>query len=158
MLTRRQNAVYRPLVAEAWQAYCSRHGGDVGDSRAKDAWYREQLVDALGIYTTKQVRDADEFDRLLLHFATIAGNDEWIDRASRGPERRALWRLRKTMKNAGEPLSYVYGIARHMGYDLALEELPAEAVLKINTALYKHWKRKTGAASHGSARTSHSHN
>jgi len=142
VLDRRQQGVYRPLVAQAWQVFCRRNAGTVSDKVAKDAWYRKELVNELGVYTTKQIGSPEEFDSLMLHFATIADNEYWIDRASRGAEGRALWLLKKTMGNAGVDWPYVYGIARNMGYDKVVEELPAEAVLKINTAVYIYMKRQ----------------
>lgn len=140
MLTRRQNGIYRPLVKAAFAIYCRKGGTD-----KFDPWYRKELVNALGIYTTKEVKDQAQLDELCIHFATLSGDRKEIDYWTRAQERRALWRLQATMRNAGVDWPYVNGIAHKMGYDRDIATLPAELILKINTALYLHWKRKQKA-------------
>jgi len=113
---------------------------------ASDKWYRQALVEGVGISSTKQIAPKDQklFDNLCLCFATLSGNDQQIDYWSRAAERRALWMLEQTMKKAGVDMPYVTGIANNMGFgDSYLRDLPAEMILKLNTAVYKHWKRKS---------------
>lgn len=149
MLTRRQNAIYRPLVDKAWLAHCSRQGAEPEDRAARGRWYRKTLLESsLGVYTSKEITTAWQFDKLLEVFAVLSGDVEAIDYCARAQERRALWLLKQTMRKAGVDSSYVAGIARHMGYgDKPIEDLPAELILKINTALYMHCKRQ-GANQH----------
>ena len=143
MLTKKQNAIYRPLVKRAWRVFCDRTGKDTNDRGARESWYRRELVSSLlGIYTTKQVQTGAEFDAICLHFATLAGDPEAIDYWTRADERRALWRLKQTMRNAGVDWPYVHGITRNMGYSKPIDDLPAALILKINTAVYLYWKRQ----------------
>ena len=154
MLTRKQNGVYRPLVKRAWLAHCERTGTSPNDRSAQDDWYRRQLLDAAGIYTTKEADPVVHFDLVMHRFAWIANDRYWLDRLATADERRALWRLRVTIRKArdqGLDISdaYVAGIQRNMGFGAkALEDLPAEHILRINAAVYLHARRhaKKGAA------------
>lgn len=134
-LSRSQNAIYRPLVKTAYRVYLEK-----GGTLKFDPWYRHELVTAAGIYTTKQIQGAEDFDALCLHFATLTNDQEQIDYWSRAPERRALWRLDQTMAKAGVGWAYVEAIAQKR-FDRPIAELPAELILKINVMIYKHWKR-----------------
>lgn len=143
MLNGQQNGIYRPLVKAAWLKYCADGGRDPADKSLRETWYRKQLLDACGYWTTKQIATAEEFDKVLAHFAILAGDRKMVAWVAESQERRAHWRLRQTMHNAGVDWPYVEGIQRKMGYaDKALEDLPAEIVLKINTAVYLHWRRQ----------------
>lgn len=143
-LSPQQNAKYRPVVKEAWLRHAVRNDVDRKDKGAYEKWYRNQLVheSGLGIYSTKEINTADEFGKVLLHFAVLANDQHWIDRLSSDEERRALWLLDKSMANAEVGWPYVEGIARKMGFDTNIQELPAEHILKINTAVYLYYKRK----------------
>jgi len=149
-LSGRENAIYRPLAKRAWQAYQA-----AGGQFPYDPWYRGELVATVGVYTTKEIKDKEDLEALCLRFSIIIGDDEQIDYWSRAPERRALWQLNRTMKNAGVNYAYVGAVAKKMGYfkpdggvliEQALQELPAELILKINTAIYLYWKRQTRKA------------
>jgi hypothetical protein len=143
MMTRRQNKIYRPLVKRAWLRYCLENDLDETDRPTHETWYRKQLLDAVRVWTTKQLKTEAEHDAVLLHFAILAGDQAMINRVSGSEERRALWRLRSTAKKAGVTDAYIAGIQRKMGYDgRALEHLPAEIVLKINTAVYLYMLRQ----------------
>ena len=144
MLSRREQSIFRPLVEEAWRAYCVRNEQDRRDRAARNKWYRKELLSSdLGINSTKQVRTPKELDTILLHFAVIAGNEHWLDRLAAGDERRALFVLQQTVERVGVDRNYVRGIARQMGYgDRRIEELPATTILKINAAMSKHEERK----------------
>jgi hypothetical protein len=135
------NGLYRPLARRAWAVHCERNGLDPACSLAFDRWRRSETWTRLGIYTTKEIRSQEQFDELMLHFATIANDAGEIGYWTRASERRALWRLRKTMANAGVGDAYVDGICVQMGYPLPISELPASQVLKINSAVYMHWRR-----------------
>jgi len=145
MLSPRQNARYRPLVSKAWGMYCLRNQINLNVRAAFDAWYRKVLVSNLGIYSTKEISERDEakFDALCLCFATAAGDQAAIEYWSTAAERRALWRLEQTMKKAGVDWPYINGIARNMGFgERPVQDLPAELILKLNTAVFVYLKRK----------------
>jgi hypothetical protein len=146
MLTGKQQKIFQPIKIAAWQAYCRRAPGEnVLDRAAMDRWYRKALVTGLGIFSTKQIaaKDGGAFDRLCLHFSTLAGDQKQIDYWSRAEERRALWRLKMTMRNAGVDWAYVRGIARNMGFGAReIEDLPAELILKLNTAVFLYIRRR----------------
>ena len=152
MLNGKQQSLYRPLVDSAWLAYGARNPGSSANCKAGyEKWYRETLVKNLGIYTTKEIKDEAQFDALCLVFATLGGDQTQIDYWSRAAERRALWRLQQTMKNAGVNWAYVQGIARNMNFIQGesanwIDDLPAELILKLNTAVFVHMKRKDKAA------------
>jgi len=137
-LSRAQNGKYRPLVKKAYHVYCASGGNDLFDP-----WYRKQLVNSLGVHTTKQLKTAGEFDQACLHFATLAGDAKEIDHWSRASERRALWVLEQSMRKLDVGWPYVKGVARNLGFgDRPIRDLPATLILKINTALDKQVRRK----------------
>lgn len=150
MLNGRHQGIFQPLKTAAWRAHCARNPGvSPQDKIAEDHWYRQTLVTSIGIYSTKEIADKDErlFESLCLCFATIAGDEKQITYWSRAEERRALWRLEQSMRVAGVTRAYVDGIAVRMGFlqdqgAMAIEDLPAELILKLNTALFIHNKRK----------------
>lgn len=148
----RQQAIYRPLVKSAWVVYCHRIGWPSEDRTPLDAWYRKNLVDALGIYTTKEIATREQFDAVCLHFATVAGDQDQIDYWVRAPERRAMWQLRRSMGNARVNWQYVFTTAKRLkvvpthafaeNIEKYLAELPAQHILKINANIYMYYRRK----------------
>ena len=138
MLTGRQNGIFRPLAKAAYKAYCDR--GGVG---SYDDFYRRELMRAIGVFTTKQIKSGVEFDTICAHFATLSGDEKQIEYWSRAPERRAIWILRKSMGKARVGDAYVQGIAKKMGFgDRPVKDLPAELILKLNTAVFLYKKRQ----------------
>lgn len=75
MLTRGQQAEFRPLVQSAWESQCKLTNRDPKDRFARDLWYREQLQSVAGIRST---RDAGvrEFRALIAWFTVVAEADE----------------------------------------------------------------------------------
>lgn len=140
MLTGRQNSVYRPLVATAWREHCRRAGGDPSHAAAREQWYRTEIR-KLGLASTKDpiAGTPEKFDELCLHFATLAADDQAIGYWSRARERRALHVLDASLRDAQKARNYAIGIAQRMGLfsgeAMTLDELPAEAVLKVNAAV-----------------------
>ncbi len=139
--TRNQQWKYRPLVERAWQAECLRSGCHPGMDGAKETWYRRQLLDACGIYTTKQADPVADFDKLMLHFAVIADDQGQIDYFSNATERRHLHNIRRSIEQGVVTESYVRGIARNMGFREDLDSLPADHLWRIWNALLRHNKR-----------------
>ena len=154
MLTPSKQGIFRPLKAAAWRAHCARSNIVlVHDKIAEDRWYRQTLVTQCGIYTTKEIagNDASAFDALCLCFATIAGDETQIEYWARATERRALWQLKQNMSKANVTREYIESIAVRMGFiqeggNMAIEDLPAELILKINTALFMHNRRRQSHA------------
>lgn len=146
-MTPSQQSIYRPLVQKAFEAHCKLTGDKPQDRIAKEHWYRKALMNRFGIYTTKELEPItpEILDELLLLFALAADDQYWIDRATRGPELRAMWQLEQAMKSVRVSWEYVHGIARQMGFLTSTDEgqnikqtigeLPAELILKLVKAL-----------------------
>jgi hypothetical protein len=151
MLSGRQNFLFRPRVQAAWLEHCRLGNLDPADRLGKDRWYRKELVEHFGIYTTKEIQSADQFGQICLHFATIAGDMAMISRFSADAERRAMWLLKQSMGKAAMDWPYLKGIARRMGFgvdawgpdaEAELAQMPAELILKLNAAVYLYSKRR----------------
>ena len=137
------------MVGKAWRAYCTKAHQAPKSKDAHEAWYRAELVACVGVYTTKQVKTVEDFDKLCLHFATLSGDQDQIDYWTRAPERRALWWLEQEMEKADKPWAYVHGIARKMNFpDRPIEDLPEELIRKLATALFTARKRHEKKAVH----------
>jgi hypothetical protein len=74
MLSRSQQALFQPLVRQAWSHQCSMVGRNERDALARDAWYREQIAAATHdrTHSTKDVT-RDEF-RLLCDRLSMLAN------------------------------------------------------------------------------------
>jgi hypothetical protein len=119
-----QQCLYRPLVDAAWRAHCGRERVRPEDKVAKDAWYREQLRAALGIYTTKQCNRARDFEVLMAHFEAIAGDSiEWQLRMYRGDAKRIQYELGQLCQRHDIDEDYLRSIARQALQVDALPEL-----------------------------------
>jgi hypothetical protein len=80
MLTHRDQAVFRPIVSAAWVAQCRQSGSAPNDRAAQDRWYREQLMSACQIASTKDAT-GEQMAVLLDHFQTLADAHQcpWIE-------------------------------------------------------------------------------
>lgn len=143
MFSNSQQAHYRPLVKRAWLAHCLRNDLDEHVVSARDAWYRAQLMEACGIYTTKEANKKDDFDAVMGHFAEIAGDEYWMDRAAEGRERRLRFLIEREIRLGRVNEAYVAGIARNMGFGDEYMNLPAEHLWRIWNALLRHNKRES---------------
>jgi hypothetical protein len=154
MLTPRQQSIYRPLVERAWQADCQRSGCNPGADGARETWYRRQLLECLGVCTTKQCNQTDELDALLGHFAAIAGDDYWLRRASASAERRVLYVIRSKLSDLaraeGRPADWNYAraiytqmTAHHLLPD-NMSDCPASLLRKVIQAIDTHVRRLNG--------------
>ena len=146
--SRKQQSHYRPLVKKAWAATCARAGQSPNNKGAFEVWYRDQLMDSMQVYTTKELNQADDFDRLMGHFAEIAGDEYWIDRLSRGKERRMIHLIKGKLKDldTADPgnkhtWAYAMSIYDHMHLPAQIEECPAQLLWKVYQALDTHVRR-----------------
>ena len=146
MLTRAQQSKYRPLVKRAWLAHCLRTGCNEAADGAYETWYRRQLMDACGIYTTKQATRTKDFDALMAHFAAQVGDDYWTTRTAEGDEIRLRHLIQAEQQRGDISDAYVAGICRNMGFYQALAEMPAEHLWKLYNALIRHNRRHAPAA------------
>jgi len=71
MLTKAQQAQFRPLVKRAWLAQCGLSGTPPNSRHAQDAWYREQLWAACRLRTTKNATIAD-YKALIARFTMLS--------------------------------------------------------------------------------------
>lgn len=71
MLTKAQQAQFRPLVKRAWLAQCEISGTHPNSKQARETWYREQLWAACNIRTTKNATNAD-YKALISRFTMLS--------------------------------------------------------------------------------------
>lgn len=140
-----ERALFFPLATAGWNAYVRA----TGDAIHFDEWRRletETLFGA-GIRSIKQLNQGEDFDRLMLHFAILAGDDRMMAKFSRSGEQRARWLLDRCLQQIGElegkPVSwsYVLAICERMHLPAALEDCPAELLMKVYMALDSHRRR-----------------
>lgn len=137
-----QQAVYRPLVAAAWRAICDDHT----DTYAKDRWYRETLRAELGVFTTKQLNRAGDFEKACAAFEIIAGEGiYWQLRVSAAPIERARRELDRLISTHEIEESYVNGIASQM-FRTHSSNLNAEQLNKLIAALKIYFDRQVELA------------
>jgi hypothetical protein len=148
--TRPQQGKFRPLADAAWKAHASVAALDPKDKRAKDAWYREQLITTTGFSTTSALDSGRDFDVLMAHFESIIddGSTYWQARADAGDFNRIIWSVfrKKPPVIAGEKITpaYLSGIAKQ---SLRLHTAPALRTLNkdqlkiVTTALAIHANR-----------------
>ena len=145
MLTRPQQSKYRPLVQRAWRAHCEQTGCSPVADGAYETWYREQLLEACGVYTSKQASPTKDFDALMAHFAQIAGDDYWITRTAQGDEIRLRHLIALEQSNGQITDAYIAGIIRNMGLHQSMDDMPAAHLWKIYNALVRHNRRHAGS-------------
>lgn len=146
--TPRQQAHYRPLVDRAWMVECQNTGAAPNSKAAKNDWYRNQLVQAIGVYTTKQCNCAEDFDRVMLHFAIIANDEYWITRTTSSGERRMMYQIKRYMRDLAwlekEKITweYIRGIYKQSGQlPSRLSNCPAATLRKLLAMLDTHIRR-----------------
>lgn len=142
----RQQADYRPVVAKAWLARCGRLGIFPNERGAKDAWYRDELMECLGENTTGRCNQTTDFDIAIRHFAQIAGDEYWTTRIADGPERRLRFLIEQRLSQMGQidggtyTWTYAVGIFRHMfpgasAEHASMDDCPAKILRKVFIAL-----------------------
>lgn len=138
---------YRPLVRRAWLAHCAREGISPACDGAHEDWYRKNLVDAIGKYSTSKANQTDDFDYAMLRFATIANDTYWMERATSSAERRVKWCINEKMQSLtlleqrAVDWNYVVGIFDHMRLAPEMDDCPAELLRKVLQALDTHIRR-----------------
>jgi len=73
MLTPAQQAIYRPLVKRAWLAHCRQTGTAPNNRPAYDAWYRDQVHGAVGLWSTIEADPARDYSKLIDRFLVLVG-------------------------------------------------------------------------------------
>lgn len=147
MLSRAQQGNYRPIVARAWSRCCAETGADPADKLAYDQWYRRQLMDAGGWYTSKEVRSAADYKRLMLHFAALVNDEAWLLYLANAEERNIKWLIGRELVALGRLTrqtvgwNYARGILRHMHIEGEIDDVPAATLHKVFVALNTHTRR-----------------
>jgi len=147
--TPRQQGPFRLLVVKAWKAHCAAQGAAgealVADKAQRDAWYREQLMAAIGVQTTTNAHAARDYARAMAHFESFVGDSiYWQMRAGDDHKRRAEYALRQLMREHDIDEPYVAGIARQM-FDRALSHLNGTQIVRVTIALRTYLARQVPA-------------
>ena len=137
-----QQIKYRPVVRNAWLRHCLTWDLDHKDKAAERAWYEQELFKAAGVRSTKDLRvNADEFGRLLLHFASLAQDRALVGQLATEDERRVQWLIRRCLDELtflecrAVEWSYAVATFRHMKLPLTIEETPLPYLHKVFNAL-----------------------
>lgn len=145
--TRRQQGKYRPLLEKAWIEECKRSEQSPNNKLAREAWYRMQLNECAGVRSTTECDAVKDFDKIMLHFAIIAGDEYWINRLSNAAERRMLHQIRLFMRDLAwldkEPITwdYIRGIYTQAKLPKQLEDCPVFILWKVLQMLDTHIRR-----------------
>lgn len=78
MLTKSEQAVYRPLVEKAWVKHCVLMGLSPNNRPAKDAWYRDQVHSTIGKWSTRDADPDHDYQPLIDRFMLLAGDPQLI--------------------------------------------------------------------------------
>jgi hypothetical protein len=158
MMTPRQQGIFRTLVKRAWEKAVAAHGWKFANATqeraAKDAWYRSQLHDELGVFTTKQLSAHDDYAKLCAVFEALVGDSiYWQLRAHGGKDAEQRRRLLHAIKDlcAQHDLdeNYARGIARQSlkaESTPLLDTLSPGQLLAVLQALKMHVRRERSAA------------
>lgn len=128
-----QQIKYRPLVRAAWLRHCLLNDVDHKDQALYRDWYENALLDAVKASSTKDlVVTPDVFHDLMLHFALLAQDTEWITRLATEAERRMRYLIQQRLdelsylENRHVPWEYAVQTYAAMKFPLTLEETPVE--------------------------------
>ena len=148
MFTKRQQPHYRKTVDQAWTAHATRHNLPLNSKPAKRQWYEKQLMQCLGVTTTKHCNPAEHFDDAMLHFAIIANDEYWINRTTQSEERRYIYQIHRLMLDyqyvAKRPITWDYIRAIHkQAHQLPerIRDTPAPMLRQILQMLDTHIRR-----------------
>lgn len=141
-LTAGQLAQFWRLFGRAWKAYAAGVGENATDHAAADAWRKEQILEATGCFSLKEVDRGAGFTRLMLHLAQVVGDDGLISHFATNGERQMRHLIGEKLVQLGAleggrklDWTYVKGIAARMDLPLSLEDCPAELLHPILVAL-----------------------
>lgn len=128
--SRPQQGLFRPLLASAWQAMCKHEGLDP-TARCRSGkrcgacafceWYEAELREAVGVASTVDLDVKRDFERVMRHFAEIAGDLYWMTRIDGADARRLQANVRAVCAQRDFDEDYIRGGAKKA---LKLEELP----------------------------------
>ncbi|MDZ7317476.1 MAG: hypothetical protein ONB24_15295 [candidate division KSB1 bacterium] len=150
-LTRRQQSLYRPLVDRAWRAEAMRMGISSDADGARETWYRNQLAIIGGWRSTVECNSTYDFDLLLSHFATLAGEVDLAMHAAKSAERRVIHAIKRKLAELEEieqrPVTWNYvraiyaQMSRHHLLPERLSDCPAELLRRVLAAIDTHIRR-----------------
>lgn len=142
-----QQAYYRPLVKRAFLIDCMSGGVSPNTKGLYKAWYEEQLLECLGMSSTSKCNRTTDFETVMLHFAIIAEDQYWIDRATCGDERRLKNRLQLFLLDIEEltgtktPWNYVLSIYGHTGAPRDFKDATTKQLRSVIGFMDKHIRR-----------------
>lgn len=154
----RQQALYRPMIKRAWLAHCQKNGLFPNAKGEQDAWYRDALMECLAENTTSRCNMAEDFDIVMRHFATLAGDEYWPAHIADSPERRYRFLIGQRLAQMGDidgshySWAYALGILKHM-YPNApfageMIDCPAKILRKVFVALDRQAARLRARKAH----------
>lgn len=137
-LSPRQQGVFRPMVNAAWSVASSHRV-----ALSKRAWYEAELQKVINASSTTNVTiAADDFTRLMSHFATLANDTAWIARLATEDERRVRWVIRGLLRDLstleGREVTFAYAAATYSRMNrgvLTLDTAPADFLRPVLQAL-----------------------
>lgn len=143
MITAGQRRKFFPLEHRAWLTHAARIGqfGVHIDRAQEDAWYRQEMHELLGVDSVKDLHPVEDFDRIMLHWAQIIGDDREIHYWTTAQERRMKRRIRIAMQQLADlqgctvSWGYVRSIQYHMNIPEQIDECPVELLHKVYQAL-----------------------
>jgi hypothetical protein len=148
--SRSQQGLFRPMITKAWEIHCEKNGLDKKDKPAKDRWYRNELLVAIGIESTSDAHPGRDFETCMAHFETICGDSvHWNMRVFKGDAARIIFSIGQICKKHTISEPYVLGTARKMLQRPGLQSLAeverSEDLARVRVALLMHAKRMARA-------------
>lgn len=165
MFTLAQRAEFFPLRDAAWKKHAAANRLNAADAAAKDHWYREVMVEQLGVFSSKQLSALNDYCSAMATMESIAGGSfergapkpgrrygerifvlgrmHWNMRATQTESaRRHLHAIKDLAREHGLDESYIEGTARRIcGGSPLLSQLGAEQLRKVLAALRIYVKR-----------------
>lgn len=145
----RQQGHYRRLVDAAYAAEAERLKGELP---IKEDWRRQLNLDTTGFYSTKQMNQTTDFDKVMLELAIMADDYYWINRLSTSDERRLRHVIQwfiydlEFLEQQKIEWAYIQGICHQAGYVDSLLDCPAEHLAKVMQMVDTHIRRLAGKA------------
>lgn len=128
--------------------HCSRKGINPENRFGYDEWYRCILLDTCGVYTTVEANGTDDYEKLMLAFWIIIGDDKQIDYWVKAPDRRMIYVIEKQFIPDLEYLTqqaiswdYIKGICTQAGIPSDMNDCPADLLKKILQMVDTHIRR-----------------